>query len=284
MEKIKIAIATPGRFNPMGTFSKNYVEYLPFEKILLFGGFVPFFYAGTSRRHQKLLRYFYTFLALKNQKKIDALIKKRFKKILLKEKIDCVLAEFMNTGAAVREACEELEIPLVSNVLGYEINQTEIVEKNTDLYQKLARYKSVVVPVSKKMVETLRTVGFKDERIIWSPLGARKEFFNITPDYNSKIFVAVGRFTAMKSPQNTVRAFAEVLRRFPDAKLIFAGEGELLEETKHLASTLNIAASIDFCGWISQDEQIEISKKVQFSCSILLPQKQGTPKVHLLQL
>ncbi|GGG46170.1 glycosyltransferase family 4 protein [Epilithonimonas arachidiradicis] len=281
MEKIKIAIATNGRLKPMGTFSRNYIEYLPFSKIVLFGGFVPYFYMGTSQKQQKILRYWYSLLSFKNQEKLSQLIKNRFKKILQKEKIDCVLAEFMNTGSAIREACEELNIPIVSNVLGYEIHQDAVLKKNYESYKKLAAYKSIVVPVAKNMVPRLKKIGFQEEQIIFSPLGARDEFFEIHPDYSSQNFVAIGRFAEMKSPLSTIKAFHKVLKECPNAKLLFAGEGELFEDTKNLVNQLNIQNSVEFVGWVTPEEQINLLSKsaifIQHSVTTSTGDAEGTP-------
>ena len=239
-KKIKIAIATSHRFKPMGTFSKNYEELLPFEKITLFGGFLPYFYKGTSKFHQKIIRYFFTLISFKNQKKIDELIKNRFKKILKKENIDCVLAEFFYTGSSIKKACEELNIPIVCNVLGHDINNTKEYNQYSESYAKLANYNSIVVPVAKNMIPKLKNLGYKDEQIVYSPLGARDEFFEIMPNYSSKVFVAVGRFVKMKSPLSTIKAFNLVLQKHPDAKLFFAGDGVLYNEMVNLIEKLNI--------------------------------------------
>ena len=281
MEKIKIAIATNGRFKPMGTFSRNYIDFLPFDKIVLFGGFVPYFYLGTSLRKQQFLRYWFSFISLKNQKKINLLMKNRFKKILQREKINCVLAEFMNTGSAIREACEELNIPIVTNVLGYEINKKDVVSKNWKDYEKLANYRSIVIPVAKNMIPKLKEIGFENDQIIFSPLGARNEFFDIRPDYDTQTFLAIGRFAPMKSPLNTIKAFNLVLEKFPNAKLIFAGEGELLVDSKKLVSDLGITKAVEFPGWISPQQQLELLTKssvfVQHSVTTSFGDAEGTP-------
>ena len=280
-KNIKIAIATPGRYKPMGTFSKNYVDYLPFKKIFLFGGFVPYFYEGTTLKKQKYIRILYTLLGLNNNSKINTLIKNRFKKILIKEEVDCVLSEFLNTGAAIRAACEELNIPIVSNVLGYEIHKNDVLDKNKESYSLLANYNSVVIPVAKNMIPKLQQLGFNDSQIRYSPLGAREEFFDITPNYHAQTFVAVGRFTESKSPESTIKAFNKVLKIHPNAKLIMAGDGELLEVCKKLALDLNCSNAIDFVGWISQEQQIMLYKKssifVQHSVTAKNGDAEGTP-------
>ena len=282
MDKIiKIAILTSGRNKPLGTFIKNYIDFLPYDKIVLFGGFVPYFYMGTTKRKQSLIRYFFTLLSFKNENRLKKIIKNRLKKILISEKIDCVLAEFLNTGSSVREVCEELNIPIVANVLGYDIHKNDVYEKYEESYKKLANYKSIVIPVAKNMIPKLENLGFKNNQIIFSPLGAREEFFNITPQYNAKTFLAVGRFTPSKSPESTVLAFSKVLQKIQDAKLIFAGDGELILSIKELTKKLKIENSVDFVGWISQEKQLELlsnsSVFVQHSVTSKNGDAEGTP-------
>lgn len=282
MEKeIKIAILTSGKNKPMGTFSKNYIDFLPYNKIVLFGGFIPYFFIGTPKWKQSLLRYFFTFISLKNENLINKRISNRLKKILISEKIDCVLAEFLNTGASVREVCEQLNIPIVANVLGYEIHKKDVFNKYEDLYQELANYKSITIPVAKNMIPKLKNLGFNDSQIIFSPLGAREEFFSITPNYNSKTFLAVGRFTASKSPESSIYAFSKVLQKIPDAKFIFAGDGELMTSAKELTKKLKIENSIEFTGWISQEKQRELLSQaavfIQHSVTVQNGDAEGTP-------
>lgn len=283
MKKPKILIATPGLNKPMGPFVRNYIENLPFEKVVLFGGFVPYFYMGTSLRKQKITRYFFTALSLMNNKRLQKIIRKRFKKILLKEKIDCVIGDYLVTGAAVREVCEELNIPIVANVLGYEINKEDVLKGNTNNYSKLAKYKSLVIPVAKNMIPKLKNLGFRDEQIIYSPIGAKEDFFRITPSYDSYRFLAIGRFTDTKSPQTSIKAFAKILEKFPQARFVFAGHGELYDECKQLIKDLQISDKIDLVGWIDQEEQIKLFREsaifVQHSVTANNGDAEGTPVV-----
>lgn len=280
-KEIKIAIATSHRFKPMGSFSKNYEELLQFQKITLFGGFMPYFYKGTSIIYQKFIRYLFTFISFKNQNLLNQLIKIRLKKILKKEKVDCVLAEFLYTGSSIKKACDELNIPIVCNVLGHDIHNLEIYKKYSNDYIELAKHRCTLVPVAKNMIPKLKELGFKDKQIVYSPLGARDEFFNIKPDYFAKTFVAVGRFVKMKSPLSTIKAFNMVIKKHPDSKLIFAGEGELYQEMLNLIKELNLQKSVEFCGWISQEEQQKLFEKssifVQHSVTTIEGDAEGTP-------
>jgi glycosyltransferase involved in cell wall biosynthesis len=48
-----------------------------------------------------------------------------------------------------------------------------------------------------------------------------------------------------------IEAFAEVLKDFPDARLVFAGSGEL-NEAKALCEKLGITDKVDYLGWIGE--------------------------------
>lgn len=285
-KKIKIAILTPGRNKVLGTFSRNYIEFLDYKKIVLFGGQVPYFYQGTSLFKQKIIRYFLTILSLKNNYYLENYYKKILKYILRSNKIDCVIAEYLNTGASVLEVCKELNIPIITNVLGYEINIDSVVKEYLEKYRNLALYnKLIVFPVAKNMIPKLKSLGYSEEKIMYSPIGARDEFFSVEPDYHSKTFLAIGRFVDTKAPDCTIKAFKIVLEKHPDAKLIFAGDGELLNASKDLANKLNISNSINFIGWITPAEQIKLMAQsavfVQHSVTTKNGDSEGTPVVIL---
>ena len=66
---------------------------------------------------------------------------------------------------------------------------------------------------------------------------------------NTKVIINVGRFSFSKAQRYTLQCFARIKKDFPDSKLIFIGEGELLEECKQLARELNIADDVLFEGY-----------------------------------
>jgi glycosyltransferase involved in cell wall biosynthesis len=66
---------------------------------------------------------------------------------------------------------------------------------------------------------------------------------------NTKVICNVGRFSFSKAQRYTLQCFARLKADFPDSKLIFIGEGELLEECRQLAKELNIADSVLFEGY-----------------------------------
>jgi colanic acid/amylovoran biosynthesis glycosyltransferase len=105
------------------------------------------------------------------------------------------------------------------------------------------------------MSKILVELGCDESKIIYSPAGASTFFMELESDYSSRQILAVGRFVEKKSPHSTIMAFYQVLEKHPDSKLVFAGDGPLLEVCKDLVKILKIEDSVDFVGVISQDEQ-----------------------------
>jgi glycosyltransferase involved in cell wall biosynthesis len=65
----------------------------------------------------------------------------------------------------------------------------------------------------------------------------------------TRVICNVGRFSFSKAQRYTIQCFALLKKEFPDSKLIFIGEGELLEECKHLSRELRIEDDILFEGY-----------------------------------
>ena len=65
------------------------------------------------------------------------------------------------------------------------------------------------------------------------------------------VFGFVGRLVPIKDPATLVRAFATVLGRVPNARLVFVGDGELRPELERLVASLGVGPAVSFLGWRS---------------------------------
>jgi colanic acid/amylovoran biosynthesis glycosyltransferase len=68
----------------------------------------------------------------------------------------------------------------------------------------------------------------------------------------------VGRLIEKKGLKTALRAFAKFRKEFPSAKLTIAGEGLQLGELQSLTRELQIASSVDFAGFVSQEKLREL--------------------------
>jgi L-malate glycosyltransferase len=78
-----------------------------------------------------------------------------------------------------------------------------------------------------------------------SPSKAKQDL-GLPPD--KLVILQVGTFRAVKDQPTAIRAFAHVLRTFPEAIMVFAGDGPILDECRKLASDLHLDNSVFFLG------------------------------------
>ena len=78
------------------------------------------------------------------------------------------------------------------------------------------------------------------------------------PDNGEWRLLQAGRLIEKKGLKTALRVFAKFRKEFPSAKLIIAGEGSQLGELQSLARELQIASSVDFTGFVSQEKLREL--------------------------
>jgi len=210
------------------------------------------------------------------------------KKILFslrKEKVDCVLAEYGPTACATLNIVKFLQIPMIVHFHGFDASHLPTIETYKDQYKNVFDYASAVVAVSKKMKSDLINLGCPDQKIVVSSCGPNPGFFKNKPKFDSQQFITVGRFVEKKSPYSSILAFKKVLERFPEAKLVMVGEGQLYSSCKILVRTLNLESNVEFRGVQSQEK---VKDLFEGSIALLQPSivaedgdAEGTPVVVL---
>ena len=75
---------------------------------------------------------------------------------------------------------------------------------------------------------------------------------SVTED--SVVFGIAARISPVKDMETLIRAFAEVVKQCPAARLLIAGDGEQREELEQLAARLCPQRSYRFCGWLDDTD------------------------------
>lgn len=256
---MKIAILTPNKSVYTETFIQNHIKHLPFDKVVVYGGRFP--YRADTYKHTMYSRL--KFKAFNTIRKIVGLEQKNFVsysllKILKYEKVDLVFAEYLFTGAETVAICKSLNIPMVAIALGHEIARYKLIDKYRLKYKELFDYAKCILVVSNHMKVNLKKLGCPMGKVVYTPAGPAAEFFKIMPNFKSNTILAIGRFVDKKAPHLTVLAFKKVLEQVPDAKLVFAGDGELLSVCRDLVKVYKIEASVVFKGRINQSQQCKL--------------------------
>jgi len=189
---------------------------------------------------------------------IDLAIINSFKKF----RINKVYAEYGFSGVGIMHICKKLNIPLIVNFHGYDAYAKSILEEFESKYKELFDYAEYIVVVSKDMKNKLISLGANAEKIVYTPCAPNNCFYNFNPLLAENSFIAVGRFVDKKAPYYTILAFNEVIKKCPDAKLYFCGDGYLYNMCVNMVRYLGIIDSVNFLGSLSTKELKDIYERV----------------------
>lgn len=168
-------------------------------------------------------------------------------------------------------------IPSVSTVHGYltfegvskgsviedSIQAKELQEAEFDMYKKAKAVITVDTRIKDYIKETAGVDGnmiknFIDVESFKPEVERRSEFrkkHGLSED--ELIFFVPRRLTKKNGVIYPVLSFPPVLEKFPNARIVFAGTGEMMEEIKSKASELGVANNITMLGAIDHKEMIE---------------------------
>lgn len=250
---MNIAIFTPNQNPYSETFIQAHKKYLKDT---------VFYYFGIGLRmqlegHDSLFANMHTsFLKVKRKvlKSPDHSVwSKAIIQSLKKNKIDRVLVEYGTHAHHLMPVLEKLKIPFVVHFHGYDASRASALT-NCDNYQEVFEKANAVIAVSKKMYESLLKLGCPEEKLHYNVYGPQPEFESVQPNFTKKQFIGIGRFTDKKAPYYTVLAFKKILKSYPEAKLLLAGNGPLLNTCKNLVKSFELTNNVKFLGVISPEE------------------------------
>ncbi|WGF92745.1 glycosyltransferase [Aequorivita marisscotiae] len=203
-----------------------------------------------------------------------------FIKSLKKNKIQVVLAQYGPTAHRILNICKFLKLPLVVHFHGYDASVKSIVEQH-NYYKEVFEYASRVIAVSKLMQKKLIALGCNAQKVVLNPCAPHSDFFKVDPKFAKKQFVSVGRFTNKKAPYYIILAFKKVVKTHPDAQLIMAGNGALLNTCNNLVSFYGLENNVQFIGVIDREVFINLLEEslafVQHSITAEDGDSEGTP-------
>jgi colanic acid/amylovoran biosynthesis glycosyltransferase len=251
---MRICVVRNGPLNYSETFIRQHVSDLPAETVL-FDDWPP--WARSASRWETTLpgRAYYRALRGLFPEAYERRITSAYIQFFRRQRIDAVLAEFGPAGVAVMGACRQLNLPLVVHFHGYDMSVRQVLKQYAQGYSAMFKQAAGLIAVSRGMEEKLIEMGAPPERVHYNPCGVDcKLFHGARPSHSLPHVLTVGRFVEKKGPQFTLRAFADVVSVYPEARLRMIGDGPLLEECRKLAVSLGIEHAVTFLG--SQPHEI----------------------------
>ena len=141
-------------------------------------------------------------------------------------------AQNINEGGRLREILYRLTDPLCDLT-------TQVSRAGLERYVRVGAVPAHKICLMPNGVDTVRFRPDREARgIMRDALGLHDGF----------VWLAVGRFERAKDYPNMLRAFAGVVARRPEARLIIAGQGTLQREAEQLVAELRIADQVHFLG------------------------------------
>lgn len=256
-KKIRIALFSPNKNPYSETFIQAHKNNLK-DKVYYYYGRAE---AIALEGHPPLAKKatIYLFKIFKNlAKKSPSFVREQLvTKSLKKNKIDVVLVEYGIHAHHILPIVKKAKLPLVVHFHGYDATVKKIIEGH-NYYKEVFAYASKVIAVSTAMKQLLVDMGCPANKVVYNANAAQDKFFEIQPNFTKKQLISVGRFTHKKAPYYTILAFKEALKKHPDAKLLLAGDGVLIEVCKNLVNHYGLENEVQFLGVIKPDQLIEL--------------------------
>ena len=145
----------------------------------------------------------------------------------------------------------------------------------------LSRYTDAIITINQEDYELVKNRGFRNRDTYKIPgIGINTERLIVTDeetrhslrreygyDENAFIMIYIAEYIERKNHRFILEALPEIVKEFPNVKVLFAGRGVLMERMKALASTLHVEGHVDFLGFRKDIGQLIALSDIGISAS-----------------
>jgi glycosyltransferase involved in cell wall biosynthesis len=122
--------------------------------------------------------------------------------------------------------------------------------------------------ISESTAEDIAVRGIPRSDISVIHCGIDNQLYSFDPTvekYEKPTALYLGRLKKYKSIDHLILAFRKVLREIPEAELKIVGSGDYLPMLKKLAGKLGIRDKVDFAGYVSNEQKVEMLRRSHVS-------------------
>ena len=277
---MNIAIFTPSQNPYSETFIQAHKTYLKGNIFYFYGKPSGMSIEGHGELMSQSSFLWYTFIKKITRKPYGYVWQQHILKALKKHQIDVILVEYGNFAYKLEAALKVSRIPVVVHFHGYDASVTKVIKECKD-YKGVFNYASKIVAVSRVMEQRLLDLGCPKDKLVYDVYGPQPEFLEVNAQFTKQQFIGIGRFVDKKAPYYIILAFAQVIKLFPEAQLILAGTGSLLNSCKNLIKYFKLENNIHCIGVISPEDYRQLLSEslafVQHSIISNTGDMEGTP-------
>lgn len=192
--------------------------------------------------------------------------RKYFSSILEKEKPSLIHAHFGPSALEILPTARKLSIPMITTFHGFDASTLLLQKCYLEQLKELFSY-SFVLTVSETMKNELIPFGASRERTRCAYIGVPVEKFTqvsrvpLVEKFHTNTpvqFLQVSNFVEKKGHQYTLEAFSGLLKYYPYAKLLLAGDGPLRQRMECYVVELGIQHAVEFLGHRDTNQVIEL--------------------------
>jgi glycosyltransferase involved in cell wall biosynthesis len=200
--------------------------------------------------------------------------------IARKKKIDIIHTNSFTPVIAGSILSKMYRIPMVASIYDIFTNSDKSNWKKWVEYNDLPRYYSTIGRIYEKIslnmpFNLIHTISNTTK----SDIMLHKNNRNIEvvyPGINDKLYqrsdtiyddfvLYIGRLVFYKNLDILIKAFTEVIKELPNARLIVVGDGPMKEEWEELARSVGVSNNLLFTGHISHEEKLDLLRR----CAVL---------------
>ena len=197
-------------------------------------------------------------------------------KKFLRINADFLWFDYLNYACYAEQAIRKFKVPYAVAVHGFDASQA-LASKPLQRAARSLDARFFVSP-SHHLKRRLQLIGVEAPIHVIPYDSAPAEGGGGSIDYD---FIALGRLTEKKCPQAVLMAFAKVLDRHPDSRLVWVGFGVLEEEMKQRFSHLVDSGNLNFTGAVDHKRALGLLQQakvfVQHSVTSGTGDQEGLP-------
>ncbi|MBN1765150.1 MAG: glycosyltransferase [Sedimentisphaerales bacterium] len=158
------------------------------------------------------------------------------------------------------------EFKLVTSFHGHDVNKISIIG-DKDVYKELFKCGDLFIANTNFTRQQMIALGCPEDRAVVLPVSLRCDKFpfqtRTLPVDQPVALLTIGRLVEMKGYEYSLKAIAEVIKKYQNIRYSIIGDGPLKDELVSLMRQLHLEEYVEFLGMRRQDEIIEYYQQSQ---------------------